>query len=85
MKRQVENTESTTSTTIQAIGWSCCCICAGDGGLRSTSDDIESLAAQFVQYYKNGVLDFDPAKFTTQFVVGEDGSSNRFGGNSIPN
>ena len=35
---------------------------------------IVTLAGQFAEFWKNGLLPFDPAKITTNYVVGEDGT-----------
>lgn len=40
--------------------------------LRSTLSVIESLARQFVKFWKHDVLSFDTAKITKKFTVGED-------------
>ena len=71
MKRQLYDVHLTSGTA--TIDWTCCCICGDGGDLRSTSDGIQSLAAQLVAYWKNNVLDFDPGKITSEFVVGDDG------------
>ena len=51
------------------------CLCDGKekGDLRSTTKRIVTLAGQFVEFWKNDILPFDPAKITTNYVVGEDG------------
>ena len=55
--------------------WDECCICNGEKGdtLRANTVGIESLAQQFLEFWKNDVLPFDSAKITTKFVIGEDG------------
>ena len=53
---------------------SSCCICDVVGGdLRSSSEGIESLAQNFLEFWKNGVLPFDSSKITSENAVGSDG------------
>ena len=61
---------------VQEIEWEECCVCDGKekGDLPSTTKGIVTLARQFVEIWKNGLLPFDPAKITTNYVVGEDGT-----------
>ena len=58
------------------IEWEECCVCDGKekGDLPSTTKGIVTLARQFVEIWKNGLLPFDPAKITTNYVVEEDGT-----------
>ena len=58
------------------IEWEECCVCDGKekGDLPSTTKGIVTLARQFVEIWKNGLLPFDPAKIKTNYVVGEDGT-----------
>ena len=58
------------------IQWEECCVYDGKekGDLPSTTKGIVTLARQFVEIWKNGLLPFDPAKITTNYVVGEDGT-----------
>ena len=60
---------------VQEIEWEECCVCGGKekGDLRSTTKGIVTLAGQFVEFWKNGLLPFNPAKITTNYVV-EDGT-----------
>ena len=55
--------------------WNECCVCHGEkgGALRSNADGIESLANQFLEYWKNDILPFDPSTITTISVIGDDG------------
>ena len=52
------------------------CLCDGteEADLRSTRKGIVTLAGQDVEFWKNDILPFDPAKITTNYVVGEDGT-----------
>ena len=61
---------------VQEIEWEECCVCDGKekGDLPSTTKGIVTLARQFVEIWKNGLLPFDPAKIKTNYVVGEDGT-----------
>ena len=61
---------------VQQIEWEECCACDGKekGDLRSTTKNIVTLAGQFVEFWKNGILPFDPANITTSYVVREDGT-----------
>ena len=61
---------------VQEIEWEKCCVCDGKEkeDLRSTTKEIVTLAGQFVEFWKNGLLPFDPANITTDYVVGEDGT-----------
>ena len=61
---------------VQEIEWEECCVCDGKekGDLPSTTKGIVTLAGQFVEIWKNGLLPFDPAKIITNYVVGEDGT-----------
>ena len=61
---------------VQEIEWEECCLCDGEekGDLRSTTNGIVTLAGQFVEFWKNGLLPFNLAKITTNYVVGEDGT-----------
>ena len=60
----------------QEIEWEECCVCDGEekGDLRSTIKGIVALAAQFVEFWKNGLLPFDSANIATNYVVGEYGT-----------
>ena len=60
---------------VQEIEWGECYVCDGKekGDLRSTTEVIVTLAGQFVEFWKNGSR-IDPAKITTNYVVGEDGT-----------
>ena len=59
---------------VQEVEWKECCVCDGKekGDLCSTTKGILSLAGQFVEFWKNGLLPFNPAKITANNVVGED-------------
>ena len=61
----------------QGIEWEECCICGGKekGHLRSTTKDIVTLPGQFVEFWKKGLLPFNPAKITTNYVLREDWSN----------
>ena len=61
---------------VQEIERKECCVCDGKekDGLRSTAKGIVTLAGQFVEFWKNGLIPFDPAKITTNYVAGEDGT-----------
>ena len=61
---------------VQEIERKECCVCDGKekDGLRSTAKGIVALAGQFVEFWKNGLIPFDPAKITTNYVAGEDGT-----------
>ena len=61
---------------VQEIEWEECCVCDGKekDDLRSTTKGIVTLAVQFVEFQRNGLLPFDPGKITTNYVVGEDGT-----------
>ena len=52
------------------------CVCDGKekSDLRSTTKGIVTLTGQFVEFWKNGLLPLDPAKITTNYVIGEDGT-----------
>ena len=60
----------------QEIEWEECCVCDGKekGDLRPTTKWTVTLAGQFVEFWKNYLLPFDPAMITTNYVVGEDGT-----------
>ena len=60
----------------QEIDWEGCCVFDGEekGDLRCTTEGIVTLAGQCVEFWKNDLLSFDPAKITTNYVVGEDGT-----------
>ena len=60
---------------VQDIFWEEHCLFEGkeEGDLRSTTKRIVTLAGQFVEFWKNDILPFDPAKIKTNYVVGEDG------------
>ena len=60
----------------QEIEWEECCVCDGEekSDLRSTTKGIVNLAGQFVEFWKNGLLPFDSAKITTNYVAREDGT-----------
>ena len=51
-------------------------ICDGmeKGDLRSTTKGIATLIGQFVEFWKNGLWIFNPAKITTNYAVGKDGT-----------
>ena len=59
---------------VQEIEWEQCCVCDGKkkGDLRSTTKGI--VTGQFVEFWKNGLLPFDSAKITTNYVVEQDGT-----------
>ena len=59
---------------VQEGEWEECCVCDGKekGDLRSATKRIVTLAGQFVEFWKNGLLPFDPAMITTNYVVGEE-------------
>ena len=61
---------------VQETEWEECCVCdvKEKGGLRSTRKGILTLTGQFVEFWRNGLLPFDPAKITINYVVGEDGT-----------
>ena len=61
---------------VQEIEWEECCVCDGKekGDLRSTTKKIVTIAGQFVEFRKNGILPFDPANITTNYLVREDGT-----------
>ena len=61
---------------VQEIEWEKCCVCDNKekGDLRSTTKGIVTFAGQFVEFWKNGLLPFELAKITTDYVVGEDGT-----------
>ena len=63
-------------TEFQGIEWEECCVCDGKekSHLRSTTKDIVTLPGQFVEFWKKGLLPFNPAKITTNYVLREDGS-----------
>ena len=63
---------------VQAIEWEEWCVCDSKekGDLRSTTKGIVTLAGQFLEFWKNGLLPFDPVKITTNYVLGEDGTEN---------
>ena len=44
-----------------------CCVCDGKekGDLYSTTKEIATLAGEFPEFWKNGLLPFGPAKITT--------------------
>ena len=42
--------------------------------LHTTTKGSVTLVGQFVEFWKNGLLPFDPASITTNYVVGEDGT-----------
>ena len=58
---------------VQEIEWKECCVGDGKekGDLRSTTKGIVTLAGQFVEFWKNGLLHFYPAKITTNYVEGD--------------
>ena len=51
---------------VQEIERKECCVCDGKekDGLRSTAKGIVTLAGQFVEFWKNGLLPFDPGRIT---------------------
>ena len=59
---------------VQETEWEQCCVCDSErkGDLRSIAKGIVTLAWQFVEFLKNGLLPFDPGKITTNYVVEED-------------
>ena len=59
---------------VQEIELKECCVCDVNekSDLCSTTKGIVTLAGQFVEFWKNGLLPFNPAKITTNYVVGED-------------
>ena len=61
---------------VQETEWEECCVCdvKEKGGLRSTRKGILTLTGQFVEFWRNGLLPFDAAKITINYVVGEDGT-----------
>ena len=61
---------------VQEIEWEECCVCDGKekGDLHSTTKEIVTVAGQFVEFWKNGILPFDLANITTNYVVSEDGT-----------
>ena len=61
---------------VQEIERKECCVCDGKekDALRSTAKGIVTLTGQFVEFWKNGLIPFDPAKITNNYVVGEDGT-----------
>ena len=61
---------------VQETEWEECCVCDGKEkrDLRSTTKKIVTLAGQFVEFWKNGILPFDPANITTNYAVREDGT-----------
>ena len=61
---------------VQEIEWGECCVCDSKekGDLRYTAKGIVTLARQFVEFWKNDLLPFNPAKITTNYVVREDGT-----------
>ena len=61
---------------VQEIEWEECCVCDGKekGDLRSTTKGIVNLAGKFVEFWKNGLLPFDPSEIKTNYIVGEDGT-----------
>ena len=61
---------------VQEIEWEKCCVCGSEekDNQRSTTKGIEALAGQFVEFWKNGLLLFDPAKTTTSYNVEKDGT-----------
>ena len=63
-------------TEVQEIEWEKCCVCDGEkkGDLRSTTKGIMALEGQFLEFWKNGLLPFDPAKIRTNYTVGEHGT-----------
>ena len=75
MKRQLvaPNPDPDPPDAPPVIDWSYCCICDTGGDLRSTDAGIESLAKQFVAWWKNGLLPFEASRITNSFVVGKDG------------
>ena len=61
---------------VQEIEWEECCVCDSKerDDLRTTTKGIVALAGQFVEFWKNGLLPFDPVSITINYVVGEDGT-----------
>ena len=61
---------------VQETEWDECSVCDSEkkGDLRSTTKGTVTLAGQFVEFWKNGLLPFGPAKFTANYVVAEDGA-----------
>ena len=57
------------------INWGNCCICNTGGILCSTDAGIESLAKQFVPWWKYGILPFDASRLSNSQIVGDDGVS----------
>ena len=63
MKRRITAANSDPNA-ISTIDWSSCCICEIEVELRSTDDGIETLAKQFVAYWKSILLPFESSKIT---------------------
>ena len=61
---------------VQEIEWEECCICDSEekGDLRSTAKGIVTLAGWVLEFWKNGLLPFDPANITTNYFVGATGT-----------
>ena len=59
---------------VQEKEWEECCVCDGEekGDLPKKKMDC-TLAGQLLEFWKNGLLPFDPAKITTNYVVGDTG------------
>ena len=63
---------------VQEIEWEECCVCDGKekGDLPSATKGIVTLAGQLMEFWKNGLLPFNPAKIIINYVVRQDGTEN---------
>ena len=61
---------------VQEIEWEEFCVSDGEekDDLRSTTKGVATLARQFVEFWKNGLLPFDPGRITINYVAGEAGT-----------
>ena len=75
MKRQSIALNPDLPDGVPEINRSNCCICNTGDILHSTDAGIESLAKQFVAWWKHGILPFDASKLLNSHIVGDEGVS----------
>ena len=72
MKRQSVALDPDTLDGPPEMNWSDCCIYNIGGDLHFTDAGMESLAKQFVAWWKHGILPFDASMLSNSHIVGDD-------------